>query len=147
MGKIGMVMQIGEVARETGLTVDAIRFYERRGLLPRAPRSEGGFRLYTEAAVESLHFVQQMQSLGFSLIEIRELQSLRSDDAHACEHVRDLLGAKLAAVKGKLAELRKLERELRQAQGRCRRALRAQKPSAHRCPLLTEGQRARRRTT
>lgn len=140
-------MQIGDVARETGLTVDAIRFYERRGLLPRAPRSEGGFRQYTEAAVESLRFVQQMQSLGFSLGEIRELLSLRGDDAHACEHVRDLLGVKLAAVRAKLAELRKLQRELQQALSRCRRALRGHRPGTHRCPVLTEGRAGRKRPT
>ncbi len=140
-------MQIGRVARETGLTVDAIRFYERRGLLPRAPRSEGGFRLYTEAAVESLRFVRQMQSLGFSLEEIRQLLSLRAGDAHACEHVRDLLGLRLTAVEAKLSELRNLERELRQALGRCRRALRKRTVGAHRCPVLSEAEGKRRRLT
>lgn len=138
-------MQIGQVARETGLTVDAIRFYERRGLLPQAPRSEGGFRQYTGAAVESLRFVREMQSLGFSLGEIRELLSLRGEGTHACEHVRDLLGAKLATVQAKLAELRKLEQELRQALGRCRRALRGRKPGVHHCPVLNEASRKRGR--
>lgn len=139
-------MQIGRVARETGLTVDAIRFYERQGLL-RPGRSEGGFRLYTEAAVESLRFVQRMQSLGFSLGEIRELQSLREGDAHACERVRGALGAKLAAVHSKLGELHTLERELRQALGRCRRTLRRQKPGAHRCPVLDGASGRRGRVT
>ena len=129
-------MQIGRVAKETRLTVDAIRFYERQGLLPRAPRSEGGFRVFTEADVASLRLLQQMQSLGFSLAEIRELLTLRRDDAHACEHVRDRLDVKLAAVRAKQAELRKLEQELRQALGRCRRALRKKRPSVHRCPVL-----------
>jgi MerR family copper efflux transcriptional regulator len=137
-------MQIGRVARETGLTVDAIRFYERQGLLPRAPRSAGGFRQHTGAAVESLRFVRQMQSLGFSLGEIRELQSLRGDRAHACERVRARLGAKLAAVKTKLTELRTLEGELRQAQGRCQRALRKKNLGAHRCPVLNEATGKRR---
>jgi DNA-binding transcriptional MerR regulator len=135
-------MHIGKVARETGLTVDAIRFYERQGLLPRAPRSAGGFRLYGDAAVESLRFARRMQSLGFSLGEIRELLSLRLDDAHACEHVRDLLGAKLAAVESKLAELGRLEHELRQARSRCLRALRRQRPGPHCCPILEQGTRA-----
>jgi DNA-binding transcriptional MerR regulator len=140
-------MQIGRVARETGLTVDAIRFYERQGLLPPPPRSEGGYRIYSDAAVESLRFLQQMQSLGFSLQEIRELQSLRAGHAHACEHVRDLLGVKLAAVRAKLGELRKLDRELRQALSRCRRALRKKRLGAHRCPVLAEGNGAKGRPT
>ncbi len=136
-------MQIGRIAKETGLTVDAIRFYERRGLLPRPPRTEGGFRLYTQSDVETLHFVQGMQSLGFSLTEIRELLSLRRDEAHACEHVRDLLESKLAAVHAKLVEVRKLQRDLRRARARCQRALRKKTPGAHRCPVLREagGQR------
>ena len=137
-------MQIGRVARETGLTVDAIRFYERQGLLPRAPRSEGGFRLYTDAAVESLRFVRQMQSLGFSLGEIRELLTLRAEDAHVCEHVRERLAGKLRGVHAKQMELRKLERELRQALGRCHRALRKKRPGPHPCPVLKEANPKRR---
>ncbi|MGH9815071.1 MAG: heavy metal-responsive transcriptional regulator [Candidatus Acidiferrales bacterium] len=137
-------MRIGEVATRTGLTVDAIRFYERRGLLLRAPRSEGGFRLYSERDVESLRFLRQMQAQGFSLDEIRELLSLRGGQAHACEHVRDLLASKLAAVHAKQHELRKLERELGQSLNCCRRALRKKKPGAHRCPVLERAPRRRR---
>ncbi len=137
-------MQIGKVARETGLSVDAIRFYERSGLLPHPPRSEGGYRLYSEGDVASLRFLQQMQSLGFSLAEIRELLTLRRGDAHACEHVRDLLDAKLSAVRTKQSELRKLERELRQARGRCCSALRKKSPGAHRCPVLNSAARGDR---
>lgn len=136
-------MQIGTVAHETGLTVDAIRFYERRGLLPCAPRSEGGFRLYSGEAVETLRFVRQMQSLGFALGEIRELLSLRAGDAHACQHVCDLLGAKLVTVRHKRRELRKLEHELRQAQSRCRRALGKRRPRPHRCPVLADRRNGR----
>jgi hypothetical protein len=66
-------MQIGEVAKRTSLTVDAIRFYEKRKLLPMAVRSAGRFRLYEEGAIERLHFIQQMQGLGFSLREVGEL--------------------------------------------------------------------------
>jgi MerR HTH family regulatory protein len=57
------MMQIGEIAKRTCLTVDAIRFYEKRKLLPRAVRSAGRFRLYGESSVERLHFIQQMQGL------------------------------------------------------------------------------------
>ena len=66
-------MQIGEVAKRTSLTVDAIRFYEKRRLLPKAVRSAGRFRLYGEGTIERLHFIQQMQGLGFSLREVGEL--------------------------------------------------------------------------
>jgi DNA-binding transcriptional MerR regulator len=78
-------MQIGELAKRTTLTVDTIRFYERRQLLPKASRSTGGFRLYTTGDVEQLHFVRQMHELGFSLREIRELIELRTRKIAACE--------------------------------------------------------------
>src|SRR5689334_23221027 len=63
-------MQIGEVAKPTSLTVDAIRFYEKRKLLPTAVRRAGRFRLYGATTVERLHFIQQMRGLGFSLREV-----------------------------------------------------------------------------
>lgn len=105
-------MQIGEVAKRASLTVDAIRFYERRRLLPNASRTAGRFRLYTEDAIERLQFIQQMQGLGFSLREVGELLKLRERKVDACESVKKLLEAKLADVRSKLADLRQLESEL-----------------------------------
>jgi len=70
-------MHIGSVAKKIGLTPDAIRFYERNALLPRAPRTPGGFRQYSESEVETLAFIRRVQGLGFKLSEIRSLLSLR----------------------------------------------------------------------
>ena len=84
-------MQIGEVSKRTSLTVDAIRFYEKRRLLPKAVRSAGRFRLYGEGTIERLHFIQQMQGLGFSLREVGELIQLRERKVDACESVKELL--------------------------------------------------------
>ena len=95
-------MQIGEVAKRSSLTVDAIRFYEKRKLLPKAVRSAGRFRLYGEGTIERLHFIQQMQGLGFSLREVGELIQLRERKVDACESVRELLKAKLTDVRAKL---------------------------------------------
>jgi DNA-binding transcriptional MerR regulator len=66
-------MQIGTVAKKVGLSVDAIRFHERNALLPRAPRTEGGFRQYGEGDIEMLGFIRRAQGLGFTLDEVREL--------------------------------------------------------------------------
>jgi DNA-binding transcriptional MerR regulator len=68
---MGPSLHIGHVAKRTGLTVDAIRFYEKAGLLPRPARTEGGYRLYHEREVADLEFIQKAQQLGFSLNEIR----------------------------------------------------------------------------
>ena len=66
------MLQIGEVARRTALTVDAIRFYEKRRLLPKAMRTTGRFRMYTAEDIERIHFIRRMQALGFSLKEIKK---------------------------------------------------------------------------
>ncbi len=81
-------MQIGEVAGRTALTVDAIRFYEKRNLLPKAGRSASRFRLYTEDAIERIRFIRQMQGLGFSLREIGELIELRARKVESCKSVQ-----------------------------------------------------------
>src|SRR5215468_114766 len=93
-----VTMQIGEVAKRASLTVDAIRFYERRRLLPKAGRTAGRFRLYTEDAVDRLRFIQLMQGLGFSLKEVGELLKLRERKVDACESVKKLLQARQRVI-------------------------------------------------
>lgn len=127
-------MQIGIVAKKIGLSVDAIRFYERNGLLPRPPRTEGGFRRYGENDVDTLAFVRRVQGLGFKLDEIRGLLQLRGNCLQPCAPVRRRLQEKLADVQRKQSDLRKLEYELRLALRSCNRELR--KRGAH-CPILS----------
>jgi DNA-binding transcriptional MerR regulator len=130
-------MQIGEVAKLTALTVDAIRFYERRALLPKAPRTAGRFRLFTNNDVSRLGFIGRMQCLGFSLTEIKQLLELREHHLDACLEVRDLLKVKLAKVHLKIRELEQLERELALDLQKCRRELKQkQKPTSRQCPIL-----------
>jgi DNA-binding transcriptional MerR regulator len=128
-------MQIGTVAKRIGLSVDAIRFYERNGLLPRPPRTQGGFRQYAETDMETLAFIRRVQGLGFKLSEIRGLLNLRGSHLQPCAPVRRRLKEKLSDVGRKLADLQKLEHELRIALRSCNKELR--KPSAH-CPILRE---------
>jgi DNA-binding transcriptional MerR regulator len=128
-------MQIGIVAKRIGLSVDAIRFYERNSLLPRPARSQGGFRQYGENDVETLAFIRRVQGLGFKLSEIRGLLNLRGNRLQPCARVRRRLEEKLVDVQRKLAGLQKLERELRSALRSCNKELR--KRSAH-CPILRE---------
>jgi len=128
-------MQIGIVAKRIGLSVDAIRFYERNALLPRPARSQGGFRQYGENDVETLAFIRRVQGLGFKLSEIRGLLNLRGNRLQPCAPVRRRLEEKLVDVQRKLAGLQKLERELRSALRSCNKELR--KRSAH-CPILRE---------
>ncbi len=127
-------MQIGIVAKKIGLSVDAIRFYERNTLLPRPPRTQGGFRQFGESDVETLTFIRRVQGLGFKLSEIRSLLNLRGSRFQPCAPVRHRLKEKLSDVQRKLAELHKLQHELRLALRRCNKVL--GRPGAH-CPILS----------
>jgi len=131
-------LHIGQVAKRTGLSVDAIRFYEKAGLLPRPARTGAGYRLYHQREVADLEFIQKAQELGFSLKEIRELFSIQRHPHEVCVHVRDLIAQKLAVVRGKIEELQTLEAGLTDALKQCRRALR--QPAKHQdtCPVLRE---------
>jgi DNA-binding transcriptional MerR regulator len=128
-------MQIGIVARKVGLSVDAIRFYERNALMPRPQRTQGGFRNYGQNDIETLSFIRRVQGLGFKLNEIRGLLSLRGRRMQPCAPVRRRLQTKLADVRQKLENLRKLERELKLALRSCDKELRKQ--DAH-CPILQD---------
>jgi len=127
-------MHIGRVAKKIGLTPDAIRFYERNAPLRRPPRTVGGFRQYADTDVETLGFIRQVQGLGFTLKEVRELLKLRHERLQPCAPVRRRLKEKLADVRNKLTELEKLERELQSALNACNRELRKRHT---RCPLLS----------
>jgi DNA-binding transcriptional MerR regulator len=138
--------KIGQVAQQTGLSIDTIRFYEKEGLLKRSPRTEGGFRLFSLGDIETLKFVRKAQELGFSLSEIRELLILRAEHVPACSHVKELLNQKLAAVEQKIAELQSLEHSLKRALRKCNRELRSAAPGHEECcPVLEEIQEAARK--
>ena len=130
-------IQIEELAQLSGLTIDTIRFYERRGLLKRPPRSEGGFRLFSSQDVTRLKFVRRAQALGFSLGEVRDLLILRDEHTEPCSHVRNLLESKLEIVRYKTEEMRVLEGELKDALRKCNREMK-KRPASHRkvCPVL-----------
>lgn len=128
-------MRIGLVAKSTGLSVDAIRFYERNGLLPPAPRTEGGYRQYAENDLETLAFMRRVQGLGFKLSEIKGLLHLRAEHLQPCAPVRRRLQEKLADVQRKLDDLHRLELDLQSALSKCNRVVR-KKPA--RCPILSK---------
>ena len=137
-GKRNESMQIGQISKQVGVSIDAIRFYERNGLLAAPPRSEGGFRLYSANHLSTLQFVRNLQTFGFSLNEIREFVSLRSNDLRACSAVRNMLDHKLRDIHAKRIALAKLEAELKYALAKCNSQLSRPhgKQTGH-CPVLT----------
>ena len=102
----GETYQIGELATRSGVTPDTVRYYERLGLLAPAPRTSGGFRRYTSAALDRVRFIKQAQALGLTLHEIRDLVAYQDHGGVTrCRQVRDLLRAKLAELRARLSEL------------------------------------------
>jgi MerR family mercuric resistance operon transcriptional regulator len=130
--------QIGSAAKATGLSIDAIRFYQKSGLLRPPARTTGGYRVFTETEIAQLQFIARAQDLGFSLAEIRELLSLRNENGRACPEVRGLIHRKLQNVREKIASLRQLESELARGLGSCDRALKRSAARERGCPVIEE---------
>ncbi|MBC7598482.1 MAG: Hg(II)-responsive transcriptional regulator [Polaromonas sp.] len=103
-------LTIGELAVLAGVGVETVRFYQRKGLTPEPPRPAGAIRRYGAGDVERLRFVKSAQSLGFSLDEVAEL--LRLEDGAHCKEASSLAESKLADIRGKLAELSRMEAAL-----------------------------------
>lgn len=105
-------MLIGELADRVGVAARTVRFYERRGLMPRPRRTDSGYRVYNEDAVMRLTFVRHAQSAGLSLAEIKSVLDVRDVGRTPCEHVTALLRDKLAEVDERRAALDSLEATL-----------------------------------
>jgi MerR family transcriptional regulator, copper efflux regulator len=105
-------LKIGEVAKRSGIGIEALRFYERSGILEKPSRTESGYRVYDEAVLERLAFIKQAQALGFSLDEVKRI----IDDARAgtspCDEVREIVQRRLHELDEWLREMRRYRREL-----------------------------------
>ncbi|MDE3073766.1 MAG: MerR family transcriptional regulator [Pseudomonadota bacterium] len=120
---------IGDLATRTGMSTDALRYYEKIGLLPRALRDGGGRRRYGDADLARLLFIQRAQTMNFSLAEIGHLLHLRERPQQARADVRRVAGEKLAQVETRLKSLRLLRNELRLLVNLCA-------DSSQGCPIL-----------
>jgi MerR family transcriptional regulator, mercuric resistance operon regulatory protein len=128
-------LHIGLVAKRAGVSVDTIRYYEKRNLLPRANRSEGGFRLFAVETIERVQFIKQAQEMGFSLEEIRAL--LTGGGLGECRKVRDLLQVKLEEIHERMNALRAFTKTLSRHLRACEKEL-ARPETTARCPVLVE---------
>jgi MerR family copper efflux transcriptional regulator len=126
-------LRIGEVALIAGVSIDTVRYYERRRLLPVAARTEGGFRLFTPDTVERVRFIKQAQELGFSLDEIGEL--LATGGARECRRVRDHLKVKLSEVDRRIRQMQDFRKTLARHLAACERELSRRADDAV-CPAL-----------
>ena len=112
-------MTRGVIAARTGVNIETVRYYERIGLLPAPPRSEGGHRIYDEDMLRRLNFIRRSRELGFTLNEVRGLLQLVDGGDYTCGEVESLTTAHLGEVRRKLADLKRLERVLREMVAGC----------------------------
>lgn len=112
-------MQIGELSRASGTPVANIRFYEREGLLPTAPRTEANYRVYEETHIDRLAFIRQCRLLDMSLGEVRMLLRYHDQPGSDCGEVNALVDTHIAEVTQRIQDLRGLKLSLRNLRARC----------------------------
>ncbi|MBW8015734.1 MAG: MerR family transcriptional regulator [Planctomycetes bacterium] len=124
-------LTIGQIAKRTQLNVETIRYYERRGLILKPPRSDSGYRQYCHEAISRICFIKRAKKLGFSLKEISELLSLRVDPDTTCDMVKAQARIKVADIEYKIATLQKMKLALVKLTKLCQGA----GPTSE-CPIL-----------
>jgi len=124
-------MKIGKLSEEAGISVQTVRYYERRGLLPEPIRTESGYRSYSREALQHLRFILTAKGLGFTLSEIRELIDLRVDPTTTAEDVRTRARQKIQTTQAKIADLHRLLDGLERLVAECEGGR-----SPHKCALM-----------
>jgi MerR family copper efflux transcriptional regulator len=105
------VLTIARAAREAGVNIETVRFYERRGLIERPPKGEG-YRVYSPDHVARIRFIKEAQQIGFSLAEAKELLALRADPNADCSAIQRQAIAKQQEVRRKIEQLREIDAAL-----------------------------------
>ena len=123
-------MQRAELARRTGSNLETVRYYEKVGLLPEPPRTAAGYRSYDTAHERRLRFVLRARELGFSLEEVRGLLRLVDERDRPCAKARDVAAVHLADIRAKIADLKRMERVLKDVVVQCGDGTRPE------CPLI-----------
>lgn len=124
-------LTIGTVAREAGVGVETVRFYEREGLIAEPPRRLSGYRQYDPEVVRRIRFIRHAKELGFSLRQIKELLELQANPDTSCADVKQRAEAKMAEIERKIRDLRRMKSALTRLTAAC-----AGRGPATQCPIL-----------
>lgn len=125
------MLNIGDVARESGVSVEALRYYERQGLVAAPDRDDNGYRLYRPDAVARIRFIKRAQEVGFTLSDVKELLALQARPGASCGDVRMRAAGKMREIEGKIATLQRMKTFLEAWTAQCVDAA-----PAERCPVL-----------
>jgi len=116
-------LTIGELAKKSGVNIETIRYYEKRGLLTEPPRSESGYRQFPEETLEQIKFIMNAKKVGFTLKEILELFSLRLGSNSTCADVKKKAEEKIKEVEEKINQLRRIKKALSEMTALCSRGV------------------------
>lgn len=121
----------GELAKVCKLNKETLRYYERIGLLPAPQRTDSGYRIYSEQAVDRLNFIKRMQELGFTLKEIDKLLGVVDQDEAKCCDMYDFTVEKLTDIQRKIHDLKRIEHMLIDLKTRC-----PENKDIYDCPII-----------
>jgi MerR family mercuric resistance operon transcriptional regulator len=122
---------VGILASETGCNVETVRYYEKIGLMPDPPRSQGGHRLYAREHIRRLMFIRRCRHLGFGVPQVRGMLKLIDEPGHVCGEVKAMTLRHAKEIKQKIRELKRLEKALNSMTEQC-----VEDDAAEQCPII-----------
>ena len=123
-------LTISELAKNAGVNIETIRYYERLGLISEPPRTESGYRIFSPEVIQRIRFIKRSQDLGFSLSEINKLLTLTESEGFSCWEVRQFASQKLEEIELKIRDLQNIKSVLRDLSSKCSEG------SINGCPII-----------
>lgn len=108
-----MMVSIGQLSQQTGISTEAIRYYERIALLPAAKRAANGYRQYDERDIERLQFIKRSRALDFTLNDIREILAFRERNEPPCQYVMTVMETQIEEIEQRIRDLEQLRTEIK----------------------------------
>ncbi len=127
-----MKLTVGQLAKETGINLETVRYYENIGLLPEPKRTESGYRIYDETDIKRLIFINRAKELGFTLKETKELFELKIESEKTCGDVKRLATNKITDIEQKINDLLKIKNVLQKLVSKCTN----EEITTDECPIL-----------
>lgn len=123
-------LTISELAKNAGVNIETIRYYERLGLISEPPRTESGYRIFPPEVIQRIKFIKRSQDLGFSLSEINKLLTLTESEGFSCWEVRQFASQKLEEIELKIRDLQNIKSVLQDLSSKCSEG------SINGCPII-----------
>ena len=123
---------IGQLAEQAGCKVETVHYYEKTGLMPEPPRTEGGHRVYALSHVKRLNFIRRSRELGFNIEQIKELLKFIDEPDHYCGEVKAIAMLQARAVQQKIDDLERLKKALNTMVSQCK----GSRYSIDNCPII-----------